>query len=349
MQHEEFSRFVTYREILSQGDCLAQLLSRWTGLPEAWRRPSPVLFLGCGSSLFLGAFAAQVWHARLGRYCRAVPASEFLLRPEAWCHRDSSALVFGVSRTGETTETLLALTQARDRHGLTIVPVTCHPDSPLARLSENSLVLSEVAEQGTVMTRAFTGILAAFLDSAGCGREVRKLPSLIDTSLHQHQELLLHLAERDFEQVVLLGTGPFLHIAREAALKIREMSASRAEAHQLFEYRHGHHVTLSPGTLVWVFTGPKDLPYLGGVFGELRQSGASLLVAGVGVPATLRADADYCLSLSGTAGATEVEALGLLHLAQLYALFRAVRRGGDPDHPRNLNRVTSLHASAGRR
>jgi glucosamine--fructose-6-phosphate aminotransferase (isomerizing) len=317
-------------------------------MPESWKRARQVLVLGCGSSQYLGAFAAQVWHTRLGRFCRALPASEFLLRPDSYIDRGNPPLVIGISRTGETSETLLALTQARDRHGLAIVPVTCAPDSPIGRLSENTLTFPEVAEQGIVMTRAFIGILACFLDSAGCGREVRKLPALVRASLDKHQQTLISLANRDFDHVVFLGTGPFYQIAREAALKVREMSASHAEAHQLFEFRHGLHATLGPGSLVWVMTGPRDVPFLPGVFPELRALGAELLVTGVGLHPSLVAEADLSLSLDGAVGATEVEALGLLHLAQLFALFRTVRLGGNPDQPRNVNRVTPLHTGASR-
>ncbi len=339
---DRYAHCVTYREIVSQPERLDSLLKRWGSGSGCPYRSGQVLFLGCGSSYHLAAFAALIWRSRLGLVAHALPASEFLIRPEVWIQRDLPATAFGISRTGETTETLLALTQARDRHGMQIVPVTCSSDSPLARLSSNTLSFPEVAEEGTVMTRAFTGILACLLDCAGCGREARKLPALITASLERHEPLLDALAERPFGNVVFLGTGPFLEIAREAALKVKEMSGGRAEAHQFFEFRHGHHVILGPETLVWVFTGPKDRPYLRGVFPELKQSGATLLVCGVDVAEELQSAADHVLSLRGPVGTSEVEALGLLHLVQLYACFRTLRLGLDPDHPRNLNRVTVL-------
>jgi glucosamine--fructose-6-phosphate aminotransferase (isomerizing) len=341
-----YQNSITYQEIVSQAERLDLLLARWGNGAQWSQRSRNVLFLGCGSSFYLAAYAAQVWRSRLGLHAQAVPASEFLIRPEAWSQRNVPAFAFGISRTGETTETLLALAQARDRHGLQIAPVTCSPDSTLAKLSSNALSFPEVAERGTVMTRAFTGILACFLECAGCGREVRKLPALISASLDQHQGFLDSLAQQPFENAVFLGTGPFLQIARESALKVREMTGGRAEAHQLFEFRHGHHVVLQPGTLIWVFTGPKDLPYLPGVFPELKRSGATLLVCGVDVAEDLQSAADLVLNLRGPVGASDVEALGLLHLAQLYACFRTIRLGLDPDHPQNLNRVTLLPAAA---
>lgn len=337
-----YRSFCTYEEIISQADRLDQVLNRWGVMPEKLGECKHVLFTGCGSSLFLSRLVADTWNARLDRFCRVVPASEVLLRPGACFDRFKPTAVFGISRTGETTETIQALRVARDQYGLRIFPTTCYPDSVLGRMSERTLQFPEVQEDSVVMTRAFTAILAALLDWSGLGKEVRKLPAMISHSLDTNHDRIARLAEQDYEQVIFLGTGPFHPIACEAALKLKEMTGLRADARQLFEFRHGHQATIDEGTLLWLFVGREDIPYLEGLLPPLLELGAKVLSVGASLPQSVQSDSSDSINLPWSGSVTEIEAAGVLHLIQLYAFFRAVRMGRNPDQPLHLNRVVKL-------
>jgi fructoselysine-6-P-deglycase FrlB-like protein len=264
------------------------------------------------------------------------------MRPESCFEEDRRTLVFGLSRTGETPETIRALQIARDRQGFPIIPVTCYPDSILAGLSSRSVLLPEAREDSSIMTRAFTGILAAFLFWAGLAKETKKLPEAIAESLNRHSGAVEEMAVRPYEQVVFLGSGPFLPVTRESALKLTEMAGLAAQAAQTYEFRHGSQRLLGRGSLVWLFAGREDIPYLNEVIPPLRELGAEVLVSGCRLPDSVSAAADFTLNQTCTLASSEVEAAALVHLTQLYAFFRTVHLGGHPDHPEGLSRVTAL-------
>ncbi len=337
-----YRSFATYNEILSQGEIIGPIIDRWPAPPADLWSSERIVLTGCGSSLFLAQTIAHSWRLRLGLPCRAFPASELLLRPESCFEEDRRTLVLGFSRTGETTETIRALHVARERQGFPIIPVTCYADSTLARLSSRPVVIAEAQEESSIMTRAFTGILAAFLIWAGAGREIRKLPGIIAESLRRHSDSIEELARLHFSQVVFLGTGPFLPLARESALKLTEMTGLPALAVQTFEFRHGNQRVLNSDSLVWLFSGRADVPLLGEVIPDFRNRGAKVLLAGSCLPESLQNQVEFTLNQTCKLAASEVEVAALLHLSHLYAFFRTVHLGGHPDHPEGRSRVTTL-------
>jgi glutamine---fructose-6-phosphate transaminase (isomerizing) len=336
------TQFVTYREITSQGEALREVLSRWNPFPDELGKYQQYVFTGCGSSLYLGSLVAQVWNCRAGRSSRAIPASEMILRPEFCFARSVPTAVFGVSRSGETPETEKALRVAREQHGLYTVAVTCYPEASMGSLAAGSLFFPEVREEGMVTTRAFTVVASALLDWAGLGKDVRKLPAFIEQSLGENTESVRELASQPFDQAVFLGTGPLLPIAHESALKFKEMTGTPASGMQTFEFRHGHQASLGRGSLVWLFVCREDVPYLGEVIPEFRNLGAEVVVAGANLPAQLQNDASRAFNLTWPLGMTESEAVGLIHLTQLLAFFRALSLGRNPDRPERLARVVRL-------
>lgn len=334
--------YVTYREIMSQGETLASILKRLGPQPDFPVSRPDVLFTGCGSSLFLSEFAAHVWRRRAGLNCQAVPASEVLLYPEVYLRRERPTVVFALSRTGDTTETRRAAELIINRYGFPVYGVTCYEDSPLARLGNEALVFPEVQEESVVMTRAFTGILGAFLKWAEAEPGLDELPQLIPRSLEANERGVEELAGENFRDVVFLGSGPFRPLAQEAMLKVKEMTGQATLAWQTFEFRHGPKAILGSDALVWIFAGREDFSLLPEVLREFRALEARLCLAGNLLPPELVGLADVSFSLDWTLERSETEALGLIHLPQLYAFFRSVRLGNNPDRPRKLSRVVRL-------
>jgi len=117
---------------------------------------------------------------------------------------------------------------------------------------------------------------------------------------------------RAFTQLVFLGRGWTVGLANEAALKMREATASWAESYPAMEYRHGPISVAGPHTLVWT---------LGDV------------------------EPDVSIDVEAT-GATvvhgELDPMAELVLVQRMAVALAEDKGLDPDHPRHLTRSVVL-------
>ena len=112
----------TYKEIKEQAaaweDARLAFLARQDELLEAWKDMGVerVLFTGCGSTYYLSEAAASLFEAQTGIPSRAHPGSEFLLFPERVLQGAEKSLLVTTSRSGTTTETLLAQKAFR-RHG----------------------------------------------------------------------------------------------------------------------------------------------------------------------------------------------------------------------------------------
>jgi len=117
--------------------------------------PNRILYLGCGSSHFLSKLLAMVtnMHGGLGI---ALPCSEFLYSKETYPIGEVE-LAVGISRSGETTEILLAL----EKINVKKLGITTR-ESSLTRMCDYSLVVPAI-EESVVMTHSFTSFYFAYL------------------------------------------------------------------------------------------------------------------------------------------------------------------------------------------
>lgn len=332
--------YATYREIGSQARVLEEVVRSYPTSPEPLDDFQRILFIGCGSSLFMGQYISESWTQKS---MQAVPASEVLLRPGRYRTGDSGkTLVFAFSRSGETTETVSAARLLRDDPATRICSVTCKEESSLASLGDCALVVSEAREESVVMTRAFTSILAAFLAWEEGQEPLLSLAPEIAASLKEREEQIAELALREVRNLVFLGTGPLHALACESMLKVKEMTGEANEAWQTFEFRHGPRAILDTGSLVWIYAAAEDISYLPGVMKEFRELGAECLVAGFRIPDEVAAEASIVMNFDSPLQKSHVQGIGLIHLAQLYAFFRSVHLGRNPDDPPKLSRVVKL-------
>lgn len=159
---------LTYNEILNQPVVWQRTID---DLPAIWKRlcaqidvtrVDHVLFVGCGTSLYIAQTAAHSFCELTGIPSVAVPASEVFLTPASIIPADRSILAFIISRSGTTSEALLAAEEFKrlgDR--VQTIGVTCHADTPLEAATDAAIELAFAAEQSVVMTQSFTTMVLA--------------------------------------------------------------------------------------------------------------------------------------------------------------------------------------------
>jgi len=283
-------------EIVSQPDCwrrVADLASARDLLPKPGER---VAVVGCGTSWFISmAYAALREQAGLG-WTDAFAASEY---PYG---RDYD-VILAISRSGTTTEVRDLLTTETGPRTVSIVGIG---NSPIAAVSDDSIVLDFADEQSVVQTRYATTTLA--LLRSHLGHDVTALADDAERAL----ALELPAAAVEAEQLSFLGRGWTVGLAQEAALKTREAAQTWAEAYPAMDYRHGPIAIAAPGRVVWMFGTAPD-----GLEDDVRATGATWL-------------------------ASNLDPMAHLVLAQRVAVARARQASLDPDHPRALTRSVVL-------
>jgi fructoselysine-6-P-deglycase FrlB-like protein len=216
--------------------------------------------------------------------------------------------VVAISRSGTTTEVIAALHRLpASSRSVALVGVL---GTPVAVLATEVIDLSFADEQSVVQTRFPTTVLA--LLRAHLGEDLSGAIAECEAAL------VAPIAERwiQADQVTYLGCGWMIGLAQEAALKMRESSQTWAEAYPAMDYRHGPIAIAQPGRVVWMFGTAPD-----GLEADVAHTGADWI----------HSDADP---------------MAHLVLAQRFAVARAIARGLDPDHPRNLTRSVILDAQA---
>ncbi|MET0657860.1 MAG: sugar isomerase, partial [Steroidobacteraceae bacterium] len=154
------------------------------------------------------------------------------------------------------------------------------------------------------------------------------------------------LAQNKYERVVYLGSGPFQSLAREATLKLGELTNGAVATcfDSPLGFRHGPKTFINERTLVLVFVSsdPLTRKYDQDLLDELRQDGR----AGRVIEITTRARHDVTrdtLLVSGMTEAADVELLWpYVAVAQLYAFHQSRTLGLSPDNPNKegtVNRV----------
>ncbi len=222
------------------------------GSTELFSKVKRIQIVACGTSLHAGRVAAN-WFSSIAELpCQIDYASEYRYRNP---HVDKDSLLITISQSGETADTLAALNYAKDKDYLSTLAICNVPTSSLARESDFSLFTNAGPEIGVASTKAFTTQLAGLMllalslaKSRGLnpklrGRIVqalRSLPMTIEEALNlkeQMVEIAPNIANKD--NALFLGRGIFYPIAKEGALKLKEISYIHAEAYPAGELKHG--------------------------------------------------------------------------------------------------------------
>mgnify|MGYP001385542949 CR=1 FL=1 len=311
----------------------------------------PCLFVACGSSYYLSQTIAAQWTKLLEAACTAVPASELLFAPDEALRRTSARQVVLVSRSGKTTEVLRAGEMLKGRETVRTLGVTCSGSSVLEELCTHTVKLPWADEKSMVMTRSFTSILLLFerlgaklAGDDGLASALDGLPEKTTRWLEKNADRIRAFGmKRRFVDFVFLGQGAHYWLAQEAALKMTEMSSSYAQAYHTLEFRHGPKSIASGETLItFLFSeAAADEEIL--LLGELKKLGAATMVVANRATAALRRESDLVIEL----GLDEPEYARLAMTAipaQLLGLAVGLRKGLNPDAPKNLTRAVVLSA-----
>jgi len=346
----------TYTEILSQPEIwrkvLVELSSGGTSFEEVYNRTSKQttwLFVGCGTSYYLAEAAAASRRLQTGQAAFAVAASEIMLFPDAALLRTPDLQAVVISRSGETSEALRALELLRYRYKVPTLGITCGTNTPLEAGSDLCLSLHTANDKSPVMTRSFTSMLMSLQllaarrsGDAKLSKEMEKVAdrcaSLIEGWSRSVEEFV---AKRDFAAYAFLGQGPFYGIAREAALKLTEMSCSFGQPFHTLEFRHGPKAIVGPEICLTFFLSDSGSEAERKVLVDMKELGGTVIAICNRANSEVRKSCDLVFELDA-----EVRELALLAPfvipVQLMGFHTGVKKGLTPDNPRNLSRVVLL-------
>lgn len=307
------------------------------------------LFLGCGTSFYLAEAAAASWTLLTGQRARALPASEPLLFKNLTLHNAPNLQTVIISRSGRTSEAVRVAKLLKNELRVPTLGITCATESQLENACDFTILVSPADEKSTVMTRSFTSMLLA-LQLLACRISGNKAYPLSLNAAANHFSKLIHpLAEKieqfaakhSFEDYVFLGQGPFIAVAREASLKVTEMSCSYGQFFHTLEFRHGPKAIVSPKTCLTFFLSESGYEAESEVLVEMKELGGVIFTICNHANETVRRASDFVFEL-GLDGPELALLTPFIAPAQLLGAYTGIKKGLDPDNPRNLSRVVIL-------
>ena len=222
------------------------------GSTEIFKKVERIQIVACGTSLHAGRVAANWLSAIAELPCQIDYASEYRYRNP---HVDKNSILITISQSGETADTLAALNYAKEKNYLAAVGICNVPTSTLARESDFVLFTNAGPEIGVASTKAFTTQLAALmlltLSLAKARNLNPKLRQRVVTALRALPEIIAQTLElkdsiiemapaiANKDNALFLGRGIFYPVAKEGALKLKEISYIHAEAYPAGELKHG--------------------------------------------------------------------------------------------------------------
>ena len=222
------------------------------GSNDLFAKVKRIQITACGTSLHAGRVAANWFSAIAGLPTQIDYASEYRYKNP---YIDKNTLLVTISQSGETADTLAALRYAKDQKYLASLAICNVPTSSLARESDFLLLTNAGPEIGVASTKAFTTQLTALMlltlslaKASGTNpklrsrviQALRQMPDIVEKSLELKGDIVdiaSEIAQQD--NALFLGRGMFYPIAKEGALKLKEISYIHAEASPAGELKHG--------------------------------------------------------------------------------------------------------------
>jgi len=309
-------------------------------IPRFASRADSVNVVACGSSYHAGLIFKYLLEEACGIPVRVDAASEFRYFPPPY-----GGLVIGISQSGETADTLIAIRQAR-AHNCRTLAITNVLGSSISRVAEATLFMRAGPEISVAATKSFVAQLAVLMRIV----DARSEGKYTDTLLHAHQAieeiLLLDLSAavdlcKGAGSMFYIGRGPFYPVALEGALKMKEISYIHAEGFAAGELKHGPFALLSTETPVIAICLPGETyDVMVSNIKEIKARGSPVIALGRAGDPDLSEIADLFIPLPKTPYFTEI--LTSLVVLQLLAYRTAVALGRDVDKPRNLAKSVTV-------
>lgn len=326
------------------------------GIESIWRSLTlsrRIILTACGTAWHSGLVGEFLFEQFARIPAETEYASEFRYRNPVI---EEGTVVIAVSQSGETADTLAAITQAKER-GAIVLGVVNVVGSSIARNTDAGIYLRVGPEIGVASTKAFTAQVAVLTMLAiELGRrkhishaeaehyikELSLMPKKIEQVLNQSDHIRdIAEANADKNNWLFLGRGFNYPVALEGALKLKEISYIHAEGLPAAEMKHGP-IALITDNMPAVFIATRCSQYdkIIGNIEEVRARGGRTIVVATAGDENIKQYADHLITVPDAP--EQLQPMLTVVPLQLLAYHAAVLRGLDVDKPRNLAKSVTV-------
>ncbi|MBT72096.1 MAG: glutamine--fructose-6-phosphate transaminase (isomerizing) [Gammaproteobacteria bacterium] len=321
---------------------------------DIFDRVKTVQIVACGTSFHAGQ-VAKYWLESIAKIpCQVDIASDYRYRDIIV---QPGTLFVTISQSGETADTLAALRYAKTKKYVASLAICNVAINSLVRESDFCLLTMAGQEIGVASTKAFTTQLVLLLllsivlarrtglrpkKEASLVSELARLPALIEKALRLSKEIKkISKQFSDKNHSLFLGRGIAYPVAKEGALKLKEISYIHAEAYPAGELKHGP-LALVDSTMPVIAVAPNDdlLGKLKANLSEVSARGGKLYVF---ADESIKFASDKSCKVINVPNCPDIlDPIVFAVPLQLLSYHVAIMKGTDVDHPRNLAKSVTV-------
>jgi len=341
--------FQIYQEIHSQPGTWDLIIERFKereqNLKEFLKDKDTFIFSGCGSGHNASVHSRNIGDFFLKKACYAYQASEinFYAKEIYSKGNNKNTVTFLFSRSGNTTEVIGALEQIRKNNLSSTFGITCYEDSFLYKNSDHSFSLADANEKAVTTTRSLTSmdllsilVCNSLSNDNNLTESIAKLPDFGERVIKNFEKFSKKIGETEkIKKFFILSNTPNFGIARESKLKLLEMTLSWADCFNTLDFRHGPRAVVDENSLVIIFLSDSAIDYELSIAEEMKKLGADLLIFGDKIPEKFYSLTNNVVDLGENINEW-IRGILFLPVIQLLSYYKAIKRGLDPDNPKNL-------------
>jgi glucosamine--fructose-6-phosphate aminotransferase (isomerizing) len=340
---KESHRYFTEKEIFEQPDTI--LVSgndeeNLDKIADIIHNSDYVYVTGSGTSYNIAVIAKYLFSRFAGKKVEHLMASEAKYSSQ---YLIPNSTLFAISQSGESADVLEAVSIGKKKNSK-IISMINSENSALARESIYSIGLNCGPEIGVAATKSFTSQMAILYKIVnkmcdGCiNVDFKVISDAYTTILSDVSEIQKLVKEiKDIKNLFVIGRGIHYPIAKEAALKIKEITYVHAEGIAAGELKHGPLALMDEFAYVLVIN-PSDDSYTDNIstVNEIKSRNAKV----IGISNKPDTNYDYWIPIPTVDSALYplVEIVSL----QLIAYYLAIEKGIDPDYPKNLAKSVTV-------
>ena len=343
----------TYRGRLHANEGLIQMAGVEDNL-EKFLNAEKIIIVACGTSWHAGLVAEYIFEEFARIPVEVEYASEFRYRNPIINRKD---VVIAISQSGETADTMAAIKLAKE-NGAFVFGVCNVVGSSISRETHAGAYTHAGPEIGVASTKAFTTqitvltMIALRLAKAkgtlsnsvfhGYLNELETIPEKVKEALLTNDKAKeIAAAFKDAPNCLYLGRGYNFPVAREGALKLKEISYIHAEGYPAAEMKHGP-IALIDEHMPVIIIAPKQGHYdkIVSNIQEIKSRSGKIIAVVTKGDTQVRDLADYIIEIPETSDA--LSPLITTIPLQLLSYHIAVMRGCNVDQPRNLAKSVTV-------
>ncbi|ACP46095.1 glucosamine/fructose-6-phosphate aminotransferase, isomerizing [Sulfolobus islandicus Y.G.57.14] len=320
-------------------DTISGLLSeidKVSEIAEEIRKSSRIIVTAAGTSYHAG-FYFSLLLARKGYMSIPLIASEY--------HNfrvKKGDIVIAISQSGETLDVKMGIRKFKEE-GAKIIALTNVIESDIARESDYKLYMRAGPEIGVAATKTFTSEIASllFLYSLIEKESISYLENAHETVrnvITETEGFAKKIGEElaNKNNAYYLGRGLGVPLAMEGALKIKEIAYIHAEAYPAGESKHGPIALVENGFPIVFINDGELVDELEKNLQEMKARGGKTYSISVNKRLNF-ADTEILVNTD-----EKLSSLAIAPIIQLIAYYASVKRGYDPDKPRNLAKTVTV-------